>query len=163
MLYTGPNTQTGGRLLRAKEYLANEHFMLTYGDGVSDININDLIESHRKSGKLVTLTSVQPVGRFGLIEIDNKGIVESFNEKLVDENVWINGGFFIMEPGIFDYLTEGDSTILERKPLKDLTKAEQLNAYKHQGFWKSMDTLHDKLELTDMWMKGTAPWALWLK
>ena len=163
MLYTGQNTMTGGRLLKAKTFLGSEHFMLTYGDGVSDVNIPELIRFHENAGKLVTLTSIQPGGRFGSLEINNKGAVESFKEKPAGDGAWINGGFFVMEPGVFDYLTEGDATILERKPLERLAETGQLNAYKHAGFWRAMDTLRDKNELTNMWTKGTAPWALWLK
>jgi glucose-1-phosphate cytidylyltransferase len=163
MLYTGPDTQTGGRLLRAKKFLGNERFMLTYGDGVSDVNISELVKNHEKSGKTVTLTAVRPAGRFGLIEIDGEGTVESFREKPAGDNAWINGGFFVMEPGVFDYLTDGDSTILERKPLERLAEAGQLNANKHYSFWRPMDTLRDKNELNEMWTKGTAPWAVWLK
>jgi glucose-1-phosphate cytidylyltransferase len=163
MLYTGPDTQTGGRLLKAKDYLGNERFMLTYGDGVSDVNIHELIKCHDKAGKMVTLTSVQPTGRFGSIKIAGNGNVESFMEKPDGDGSWINGGFFVMEPGVFDYLSDGNATVLERKPLERLTEAKQLNAYKHNGFWRCMDTLRDKNELTDMWMKNKAPWALWLK
>jgi len=161
MLYTGPDTQTGGRLLRAKDFLDHEQFMLTYGDGVSDVNIQELIKFHNTSGRLVTLTSVQPAGRFGMIEINEGGKVEAFKEKPTEDMAWINGGFFVMEPGVFDYLTDGDATILERKPLERLAENGQLNAYKHYGFWRPMDTLHDKNELTNMWIKGTAPWAIW--
>ena len=163
MLYTGSDTMTGGRLLRAKDYLSDGRFMLTYGDGVSDVNIPELICCHEKSGKAVTLTSVQPGGRFGSIEINNNGIVESFKEKPIGDGAWINGGFFVMEPEIFNYLNDGDDTILERKPMECLVNDGQLNAYKHHGFWRPMDTLRDKNELIDMWTKGTAPWALWLK
>jgi len=163
MLYTGPDTQTGGRILRAKNFLGNERFMLTYGDGLSDVNIPELVKNHEKSGKTVTLTAVQPTGRFGSIELGEGSAVESFKEKPDGDNAWINGGFFIMEPGVFDYLTEGDATILERKPLERLAETGQLNAYKHHGFWRPMDTLRDKNEITEMWTKKTAPWALWLK
>lgn len=163
MLYTGPDTMTGGRLLRAKEYLNKERFMLTYGDGVSDINIPDLIRCHNNAGKLVTLTTVQPDGRFGVIKLGGNGVVESFKEKSTGDGAWINGGFFVMEPEIFDYLADGDATVLERKPLECLTEDKQLNAYKHCKFWRSMDSLRDKNDLVDMWAKGTAPWALWLK
>lgn len=163
MLYTGNRTMTGGRLLRAKKTLGNERFMLTYGDGVSDVNIHDLIKYHDAAGKLVTLTSVQPAGRFGAIEIADSGSVESFKEKPAGDKHWINGGFFVMEPGIFDYLTEGDATILEQKPLERLAEARQLNAFRYDGFWRTMDTLRDKNELLDMWTKEAAPWALWLK
>ena len=163
MLYTGPNTQTGGRLLRAKEFLNNERFMLTYGDGVSDIDINELIKCHEASKKLATLTTVRPVGRFGVLNINEDDSVKSFNEKSESTNTWINGGFFVMEPQIFDYLTDGDATILEREPLEGITQKGQLNSYKHHGFWKAMDTLQDKNVLTDMWTNGSAPWALWRK
>jgi len=163
LLYTGQDTQTGGRLLRAKEYLCKERFMLTYGDGVSDVNISELIQNHKKSGKTVTLTAVQPAGRFGSINVNENGTVESFKEKPVGEGAWINGGFFVMEPGVFNYLNDGDTTILERKPFERLAEDGQLYSYKHNGFWRPMDTLRDKNEITDMWIKGTAPWALWLK
>jgi len=163
MLYTGPETMTGGRLLRAKNFLSKERFMLTYGDGVSDVNIHELVRCHEAAGKLVTLTSVQPGGRFGSIEINSKGAVEAFKEKPAGDGAWINGGFFVMEPQAFDYLTDGDATVLERKPLEHLAETGQLNAYKHTGFWRPMDTLRDKHELTDMWAKGNAPWALWQK
>ena len=163
MLYTGPDTMTGGRLLRAEGFLGKERFMLTYGDGVSDVNIHELVRRHEEAGKIVTLTSIQPSGRFGSIEIDESGAVESFREKPAGDGAWINGGFFVMEPEVFDYLSDGDATILERKPLERLAEIGQLNAYKHKGFWRPMDTLRDKHELTDMWAKGTAPWALWQK
>jgi len=163
MLYTGPETMTGGRLLRAKSFLGKERFMLTYGDGVSDVNIHELIKCHDTAEKLATLTTVQPGGRFGSIEIADNGKVEAFKEKPAGDGAWINGGFFVMEPGVFDYLTDGDATVLERKPLERLAETGQLNAYKHTGFWRPMDTLRDKHELTDMWAKGRAPWALWLK
>ena len=163
MLYTGPDTMTGGRLLRAKDFLDNKRFMLTYGDGVSDVNIPELIKCHDAVEKLVTLTSVQTVGRFGAIEMSSCGAVKSFNEKPAGDGAWVNGGFFVMEPGIFDYLTEGDATVLEREPLEYLAESGQLNAYRHHGFWRPMDTLRDKHDLVDMWTKGTAPWALWQK
>ena len=163
VLYTGADTMTGGRLLRAKDFIGKEPFMLTYGDGVGDVNIPELISSHNKAKKLVTLTSVQPDGRFGVLTISDSGTVESFKEKPDGDGAWINGGFFVMEPDIFDYLTEGDLTILERKPLECLAEAGQLSAYKHADFWKAMDTLKDKNDLSSLWMSGKAPWALWLK
>jgi glucose-1-phosphate cytidylyltransferase len=163
MLYTGPDTMTGGRLLRAKDFLGDERFMLTYGDGVSDVNIPELIRHHDAAGKLATLTTIRPAGRFGTMKISGSGAVESFSEKSDSDGAWVNGGFFVMEPGMFDYLTDGDATILERKPFERLAENDLLNAYKHHGFWRSMDTLLDKNELTDMWTKGTAPWALWEK
>jgi len=163
MLYTGPDTMTGGRLLKAKKTLGNERFMLTYGDGVSDVNITELIKCHETSGKLVTLTSVQLTGRFGSLEIDEDGAIKLFREKPAGDGAWISGGFFVMEPGIFDYISEGNATVLEQKPLEHLAEARQLNTYKHHGFWRPMDTLRDKQVLTDLWSKGTAPWALWRK
>jgi glucose-1-phosphate cytidylyltransferase len=162
MLYTGPDTMTGGRLLRAREYLGNERFLLTYGDGVSDISLSALIRCHEEAGKLVTLTAVQPAGRFGSISISGDGLIHKFVEKPSGDGSWINGGFFVMESAIFDYLKNGDSTILEREPMETLAVNGQLNAYKHRGFWKAMDTLRDKNELKDMWLSGKAPWAVWV-
>jgi len=162
LLYTGPDTMTGGRLLRAKDFIGSGRFMLTYGDGVSDVNIPALIKCHEESGKTVTLTAVRPTGRFGILDIDVRGSVGAFKEKAEGESDWINGGFFVMENGIFDYLEDGDGTVLERKPLEKLARNGQLNAYKHTGFWKPMDSLRDKTELTSMWQGGKAPWAVWL-
>jgi glucose-1-phosphate cytidylyltransferase len=162
MLYTGQDTMTGGRLLEAKDFLAGERFMLTYGDGVSDVDIPELLKSHEKAGKYVTLSSVQPVGKFGSLTIDAAGLVRSFSEKPEQGGTWINGGFFVMEPAVFDYLNDGRKTILERAPLENLAKDGRLNAYKHTGFWKAMDTLKDKHDLTALWTEGKAPWALWL-
>jgi glucose-1-phosphate cytidylyltransferase len=161
ILYTGENTMTGGRLLAAKDFIGAERFMLTYGDGVSNIDIPGLIEAHKKSGKYVTLTAVRPSGRFGALDINQEGTVNSFKEKPEGDNSWINGGFFVMEPIVFDYLTNGADTVLERKPLETLASENQLHAYKHSGFWQAMDTLRDKNELTELWQKGTRPWALW--
>jgi glucose-1-phosphate cytidylyltransferase len=163
MLYTGQDTMTGGRLLAAKDFLAGERFMLTYGDGLSDVDIPGLISSHEKAGKYATLTSVQPAGRFGTLAIDNAGLVRSFSEKPEQGGGWINGGFFVMEPEVFGYLGGGDRAILERGPLESLARDGQLNAYRHAGFWKAMDTLKDKNDLVDMWLQGKAPWALWLR
>jgi glucose-1-phosphate cytidylyltransferase len=163
MLYTGQQTMTGGRLLEAKGFIGNERFMLTYGDGVSDVNIPELLSFHEKMGKIATLTAIQPTGKYGALNIESNGIVTSFIEKPQGDGAWINGGFFVMEPGIFDYLKKGDATILEREPLENLAAADQLAAFKHTGFWKAMDTLKDKNELTNMWINGKAPWALWLK
>ena len=163
MLYTGADTMTGGRLLAAKDFLENERFMLTYGDGVGDIVIPDLIKAHEAAGKYVTLTAVRPSGRFGALDIKDDGGIASFREKPTGDGAWISGGFFVMEPDVFAYLTEGKETILERKPLESLANENQLNAYMHTGFWRPMDTQRDKNELVDMWTKGIAPWALWLK
>lgn len=161
LLYTGADTMTGGRLLRAREYLGNERFLLTYGDGVSDVSIPGLINCHEKAGRIVTLTAIQPAGRFGGIAMEENGLINDFEEKPKGDGSWINGGFFVMESAIFDYL-EDDGTILERKPLETLARQGQLNSYKHHGFWKSMDSLRDKNELTSLWLDGKAAWALWL-
>jgi glucose-1-phosphate cytidylyltransferase len=162
MLYTGLDTMTGGRLLRAKDFLGNEPFMLTYGDGVSDVNISQLIDFHRDNKKIVTVTSVQPEGKFGALAIDAHNVISSFMEKPKGDGAWINGGFFVMEAGIFDYLQD-DSTILERQPLQNIAKDGQMAAFKHTGFWRPMDTLKDKNDLTELWNKEQAPWALWKK
>jgi glucose-1-phosphate cytidylyltransferase len=162
MLYTGQNSMTGGRLLAAKEFIGHERFMLTYGDGVSNIDIPQLINSHTHSGKYVTLTSVRPSGRFGALEIKDDGTVISFREKPEGDGAWINGGFFVMEPDIFNYLTDGENTVLEGKALETLASEGQLNAYRHTGFWRAMDTRKDKNELSALWKDGTAPWALWV-
>jgi glucose-1-phosphate cytidylyltransferase len=163
MLYTGPDTMTGGRLLRVRDFLGGKRFMLTYGDGVSDVNIPELIKRHESARKAVTLTAVRPAGRFGVIGISGGGAVESFSEKTDNDGAWINGGFFVMEPKVFDYLADGDATVLERKPFERMAEDGELNAYEHHGFWRAMDTLLDKNQLTDMWTSGTAPWALWDK
>ncbi|MDR3115322.1 MAG: glucose-1-phosphate cytidylyltransferase [Treponema sp.] len=163
MLYTGRETMTGGRLLKAKECIGNERFMLTYGDGVSDINIPDLLDFHIKSGKTVTLTAVQPTGKYGSLKVESDNRVSSFLEKPVGDGAWINGGFFVMESKIFDYIKNGDATVLEQEPLERLAADNALVAFKHTGFWKAMDTLKDKNELTGMWVQGKAPWALWLR
>lgn len=160
MLYTGKDTATGGRIRKAREYLNNEPFMLTYGDGVADVNIKELLEFHEKSNKIATLTAVQPSGRFGALQIEGENII-SFNEKPQGDGAWINGGFFVLEPEIFDYIKDDDSTIWEREPLQNIAKDGQINAYKHSGFWKPMDTMRDKIELTNLWMTGKAPWKVW--
>ena len=161
LLYTGADTMTGGRLLRAREYLGKERFLLTYGDGVSDVSLPELIRRHEEAGRIVTLTAVQPAGRFGSIAIEASGLINNFVEKPKGDGSWINGGFFVMESAVFDYL-EDDNTVLEREPLETLSRDGQLNAYRHHGFWKSMDSLRDKNELTALWLAGSAPWALWL-
>lgn len=161
MLYTGQDTMTGSRIKKAKDFIGDERFMLTYGDGLSDINIPKLLEAHEKSGKLATVTAVQPTGRFGAINIENDFEVTSFAEKPKDDKAWISGGFFVLEPEIFDYIKDEDYTVFEQEPLENIAKDGQLNAYKHDGFWKAMDTLKDKNDLTQMWLSQNAPWALW--
>lgn len=163
MLYTGQDTMTGGRIKRAQEYVGNEPFMLTYGDGVSDVDIDALIKSHKESGKLCTMTAVQLAGRFGALVIKDDNMITSFMEKPKGEENWINGGFFVCQPEVFNYIKGGDSTIFERAPLENLAKDGQLNAYKHRGFWQPMDMLRDKIELTKLWESGNAPWAKWQK
>ena len=163
MLYTGQETMTGSRIKKAQEYIGNEPFLLTYGDGVADVNIPQIIDEHKKSGKLVTMTAVQPAGRFGALIIKDDNIITSFMEKPKGEESWINGGFFVCEPKVFDYIGEGNGVTFEREPLETIAKENQLHAYKHYGFWRPMDTLREKNELTELWMSGKAPWALWTK
>lgn len=158
---TGLSTLTGGRLARVKKYLDNETFMLTYGDGVGDIDIPRLLDYHRTHKKTVTLTAVQPGGRFGVLNIEDQGTdVIGFVEKSVEEGGWINGGFMVMEPGVFDYL-DGDSTVLEKEPMEKLSANRELCAYKHYGFWHCMDTLRDKLVLERYWSSKNVPWKVW--
>lgn len=156
---TGHLTMTGGRVKRIKDYVGNETFMLTYGDGVADIDVKKLVEFHKNHGKLATITSVFPEGRFGTIFIDNDASVTSFSEKTDNKNR-VNGGFFVLDPKIFDYI-EGDDTIFEKYPLEKLAKNNELKAFHHDGFWKPMDTLNDKNKLEEMWSKGDAPWKVW--
>jgi glucose-1-phosphate cytidylyltransferase len=158
---TGLATMTGGRLARIRKHLNNETFMLTYGDGVGNVNIPALLEHHKLSGRTVTLTAVQPGGRFGVLNIDEGGTnVIGFTEKAVEDGGWINGGFMVMEPGVFDYL-DGDNTILEKDPMERLSRDQELNAYKHNGFWHCMDTLRDKWVLEQYWATDQAPWKVW--
>lgn len=159
---TGINTNTAGRIKKIKSYIGNEPFMLTYGDGVADINIKNLIDFHKASGKMATLTSIQLPGRFGNIETDTVGSVKSFQEKPMGDGVWINGGFFVLQPEIFNYL-EGnmDDIQWEKKPLIEITNDGQLAAYKHNGFWKCMDAIRDKIELEALWQSGAADWKIW--
>ncbi|SNZ06196.1 glucose-1-phosphate cytidylyltransferase [Persephonella hydrogeniphila] len=159
LIDTGLNTMTGGRIKRIQPYIENETFMLTYGDGVGNINIRELLEFHKKHGKYATLTAVQPSGRFGALDL-NDNEVKAFKEKPKGDGAWINGGFFVLEPKIFDYI-EGDETVWERDPLENLAKDGQLMAYKHTGFWKPMDTLRDKRELETLWQSGNPPWKVW--
>lgn len=156
---TGADTLTGGRLLRLKEIIGDNRFMMTYGDGVGDINIPALINHHETGGKLATLTTVVPGGRFGAVEIDSKHGVLAFNEKL-DNPKRVNAGFFVLEPKVFDYI-EGDSTAFEQEPLKNLANDQQLQSYPHHSFWHPMDTLSDKRKLEGMWQKNEAPWKIW--
>lgn len=160
LLDTGLNSMTGGRVKRAQEIVGDETFMLTYGDGVSDVNITKLVEFHKDHGKAITMTSVQPDGRFGAIEIDGDKIT-NFLEKPKGDGSWINGGFFVCEPSVFDYIKDGDGTVFEQSPLQQLAKAGELYSYKHDGFWKCMDTLKDKQDLNDMLVSNKAKWKSW--
>ena len=160
---TGEKTQMGGRLKRIKEYVGNEPFLFTYGDGVSDVDINKLIAFHKTQNTIATLTAIQPPGRFGVFTLEgNENIISSFQEKPKNghkDSNWINGGFFVMQPDVFN-LIEGDSTMLE-EVLEKLTRAKQLSAFRHHGFWQNMDTLPDKEVLNKIWGKGNAPWKNW--
>ena len=163
MLYTGENTMTGSRIKKAQDYVGREKFMLTYGDGVSDININELIKNHEASKKFMTLTAVKPSGKFGALDISPDGTINTFTEKPQGDGNWINGGFMVCEPEVFDYIEPNrNDVIFEKAPLENLAKDGQLNSYKHRGFWYPMDTLKGKNDLTEMWENKTAPWALWL-
>lgn len=156
---TGENTMTGGRLGRVKEYLRDEDFCLTYGDGVATVDILKLVEFHREQGLLATVTAVQPSGRFGAMDIGGNQVLQ-FQEKPKGDGSWINGGFFVLSPKVFDYI-DGDESIWEREPLERLAADSQLAAYKHDGFWQPMDTLRDKNQLEELWASGKAPWKVW--
>ena len=160
---TGISTNTAGRLKKIEKYVAGETFMLTYGDGVANVNLTALLDYHIKHQKLVTLTSVQAPGRFGSIEINEEGNVDNFVEKPQGDGMWINGGFFVLEPGIFNYLLEDDinNTQWEKGPLQKIAKDKQLSAFKHNGFWKPMDALRDRIELESLWNNGLAKWKVW--
>ena len=158
LIDTGENTMTGGRIKKIEKHIDNT-FCLTYGDGLSDVNISSLIEFHNKKKKMVTLTAVQPPGRFGSLLLDDVA-VRSFVEKPKGDNAWVNGGFFVSETNLFDFI-EDDSTILEKQTLSTLAKQNQVNAFKHNGFWQPMDTLRDKHYLEDLWSTGNIPWKSW--
>src|SRR5579871_2565138 len=160
LLDTGLHTMTGGRIKRAKNYVNNETFFLTYGDGVSDVDIPKLLDFHKKHGKSVTITSVQPEGKFGALEIGNDNNVSSFMEKPKGDGSWINGGFFVCNPEIFDYI-EDDHTIFEKEPIEKLSAAGEVYTFKHNGFWKCMDTLRDKTQLNNLWDSNNAKWKIW--
>lgn len=163
LLDTGLNSMTGGRIKRAQNFIGDEPFMLTYGDGVADIDINKLIDFHKSHGKLMTMTSAQPDGRFGALDISSDNQVLEFKEKPKGDGSWINAGYFVCEPKVFDYITEGDSTVFEQKPLQNLAKDGEVFTYKHEGFWMPMDTLKDKNTLNDLYDKNKAPWIVWEK
>ncbi len=162
ILDTGLNTMTGGRIKRAEKFLGDAPFFLTYGDGVANINLNHLLDFHKKHGKAVTMSAVQPEGRFGAVNMEpGSDLVTNFMEKPKGDGAWINGGFFVCQPGIFDYIKEGDQTIWERSPLESIAANGELYAFKHTGFWKPMDTLRDKTQLEELWLKKEAPWKVW--
>jgi glucose-1-phosphate cytidylyltransferase len=156
---TGESTMTGGRLKRIQEYVGDEDFCATYGDGVADVDITRLLAFHREQGTHATLTATQPPGRFGALQFD-RNLITAFQEKPTGDGGWINGGFFVLSPKVFD-LIEGDQTIWERQPMERLAASGQLSAYCHQGFWQPMDTLRDKMHLEELWASGQAPWKIW--
>lgn len=160
LLETGLDTMTGGRVKRAKDFIGNEPFFLTYGDGVSDVNIKELLAFHKKHGKKITMTSIQPEGRFGALKIEENNKISSFLEKPKGDGAWINGGFFVCDPSVINYI-DGDSTTFEKEPLENLAKEGELYSYKHDGFWKCMDTLRDKNQLNEMWANNKAKWKTW--
>ena len=163
ILDTGLETLTGTRLLKAKEHIlagGNEPFIVTYGDGLSTVNLKDLLAFHQQSGKAVTITAVQPTGRFGALQFDSADNITSFYEKPAGDGNWVNGGFIACEPRFFDFIPEGN-VMLEREPFSALVKANELNAYRHHGFWQPMDTMRDKTFLEGLWQSGQAPWKTW--
>ena len=162
LVETGTDTKTAGRLKQVQPYIGNENFMLTYGDGVSDVDIKKLLEFHNDHGKIATVTAIQLDARFGGMDLGNEGEVLSFREKAKDEGKWINGGFFVLKPEVFKYL-EGDmgDMMWEDEPLEKLTDSHQLQAYKHKGFWKCMDALRDKIDLENLWQNDQAKWRTW--
>ena len=161
LIDTGLNTMTGGRIKQVEKYIQNETFLLTYGDGVADINIAELVRFHKSHGKTVTMTAVQPEGRFGSMRIGSSDRVDAFLEKPKGDGVWINGGFFVCEPEVLDYIQGDDSTMFEKEPLESLANDGKLFAYKHYGFWRPMDTLRDNKILNDLWNNEKAEWKVW--
>jgi glucose-1-phosphate cytidylyltransferase len=158
---TGENTMTGGRIKRIRNYIGDETFCLTYGDGVTDLGIQKLLKFHQDQKAVVTLTAVQPPGRFGVFRLDqHKNLISSFKEKPMGDGAWINGGFFVVEPDAFNYIKD-DSTVWEQEPLAKLAREEMLAAYRHDGFWQNMDTLRDKNVLEELWQRGNPPWKIW--
>ena len=160
LIDTGLDTMTGGRLKRVAKYIDGETFFLTYGDGVSDIRIDDLLDFHQKSGGILTLSCVHPSSRFGNLDVEDDGVVSGFREKHADDTGWINAGFMVCEPDVLDYL-EGDSTVFEREPIERISSDGLLRAYRHSGFWQCMDTLREKQMLEELWKSGRAPWKVW--
>jgi len=162
LVETGLNTRTAGRLKRIEEHLKDEDFMLTYGDGVADINLRSLLEFHNSHDRTATVTAIQPTGRYGMMQIKPDNSVDVFKEKKKDDESWINGGFFVLRPSVFDHLpANADEIMWEESPIQSLAKMDQLRAYQHHGFWKCMDALRDKYELEELWTSGNAKWKLW--
>jgi glucose-1-phosphate cytidylyltransferase len=159
LIETGAQTETGGRLKRLREFLDDGAFMLTYGDGVSDVDLGALLEFHRDHGRLATLTAVKPKAQFGQLGLEGQKVAR-FREKPAHAEGWVNGGFFVLEPGVFDYI-EGDDTVWERGPLEQLAEGGELMAYRHEGFWQCMDTIHDRRRLQSIWDGGRPPWVTW--
>jgi len=161
LLDTGLNTMTGGRIKKAKKVVGDEPFLLTYGDGVADIDIDELLKTHKSHGRAMTMTSAQPDGRFGALSISEDNQVLEFQEKPKGDGSWINAGFFVCEPEVFDYIADGDDVVFEQEPLKNLAKDGKIFTYKHKGFWMPMDTLRDKNKLNEMWNNNEAKWKMW--
>ena len=160
LLETGLNTLTGGRIKRAKDFIGNDDFLLTYGDGLSNVDIGKTVEFHKSHNKIVTMTTVKPAGRFGIINVEADSSISSFKEKPKDEQAWINGGFFVCKSEVLNYI-DGDSTIFEQEPLTNLAINDELMSFKHYGFWQCMDTLRDKESLRKMWDSNSPPWKRW--
>ena len=158
---TGLNAQTGARIKRIQKYIGDEPFMLTYGDGVSDVNINEIVKYHKKHNKIATMTAIQPGGRFGVLDIGSENNIKKFTEKSKEDGGWINAGFMVLNPEVFNYLDDSEDLIFERTPLETLAKKGELMAYKHEGFWQCMDTMRDKEQLERIWATGRAPWRRW--
>ncbi|MCA0754956.1 glucose-1-phosphate cytidylyltransferase [Paenibacillus sp. N4] len=157
---TGKDSMTGGRLKRIQKYVGNEPFMMTYGDGVGDIDIRQLVEYHQSHGKLATVTATQPSGRFGALNLTSENCVERFAEKIKGDGGWVNAGFFVLQPEVFNYISD-DHIVFEKEPLEEIARQSQLMAYKHTNFWHPMDTLRDKNYLEQLWKSGRAPWKIW--
>ncbi|PGW84876.1 glucose-1-phosphate cytidylyltransferase [Bacillus cereus] len=162
LIDTGLNTLTGGRIKRVKDYIGNEPFMLTYGDGVADVNIHELVDFHKSHGKAATITAIQPGGRFGMLDIDDREGINSFKEKSKEDGGWINGGFMVLNPEVIDYISD-DTTVFEKEPLETIALEGELKAHRHNGFWQCMDTLRDKQLLEKLLKDGQAPWKVWDK
>ena len=160
LIDTGADTMTGGRMKRIARHIGDETFMMTYGDGVSDVNVNKLVEYHKNHGKMATVTAIRPAGRYGALKLTESEQVVSFQEKVDSNGSWVNGGFFVLDPRVIK-LIPGDTTIWERAPMEELAGTGQLMAFKHGGFWSAMDTLSEKIYLEEMWQQGKAPWKLW--